>query len=265
MVTADEAPVPVGFGPCPCGYRSVNPAPAWAGPLAECLAWRPFSLEPGDVATALAALAAQGLSGYALTGPPCDCGLAAALRTAALAVEPAAGLAAAALLESFAARAAAYRRWRSLVSAGPDLHALQVFHARHKYLVMSRHVPTYRQLGRLLAAPELKLQEQAERVLDLTMAALRRPATRAGLANALAHIQGYLKRRLDAGERAELSAAIEAYRVGRAPLLASLALLQHHFQRHPDPYIEEQVLLRPHPAALALLDQAVSPPGETPP
>lgn len=258
MVTALDAPVPVGFGPCPCGWRGADPAPAWAGPLADCLAWRPFSLPSGDAATALAGLAAQGLCGYALTGAPCGCGLAAALRAASLPVEPAVGLAGAALLESFAARAAVYRRWRRLVETGLDLRALQLFHARHKYLVMSRHVPTYRQLGRLLAAPE-PLPEQAEHVLGLIMAALRRPATRAGLANALAHIQGYLKRQLDPAQRAELSAAIDAYRLGRAPLLAPLVLLQHHFRRHPDPYIEEQVLLRPHPAALALLDQATDP------
>lgn len=259
MVTALDAPVPVGFGPCPCGQRGVDPAPAWVGPLAECLAWRPFSPQPGDAATVLAGLAAQGLCGYALTGAPCGCDLAAALRAGSLPVEPAAGLAEAALLESFAARAAVYRRWRQLLEAGLNLRALQAFHARHKYLVMSRHVPTYRQLGRLLAAPESELQQQAERVLGLIMAAQRRPATRAGLANALAHIQGYLKRQLDPAQRAELSAAIEAYRLGRAPLLAPLALLQHHFRRHPDPYIEEQVLLRLHPAALALLDQATHP------
>ena len=264
MVTADEGPVPVGFGPCPCGRPGGDPAPAWAGPLAECLAWRSFSHPPGDAATVLAGLEAQGLCGYALTGAPCDCPLAAALGAASLPVESAVGLVRPALLESFAARAAVYRRWRRLMTAGLSRSALQVFHARHKYLVMSRHVPSYRQLGRLLAAPE-PLTRQAEHVLGLTMAALRRPATRAGLVNALAHIQGYLKRRLDAGERAELNAAIEAYRQGTAPLLASLALLQHHFRRHPDPYIEEQVLLRPHPVALALLDQAANPPGEHPP
>jgi uncharacterized protein YbgA (DUF1722 family) len=113
-------------------------------------------------------------------------------------------------------------------------------------------VEIYRELGRLLAdAGRLPLQPLADRVIALVMAALKRPPTRRGYANALAHVGGYLKRRLSAAERAELGASIDLYRRGLAPLGAPLALLRRHFHRHPDAYIAQQVLLRDYADALA--------------
>ncbi len=128
-----------------------------------------------------------------------------------------------------------------------SLHALQIFYARHKYLIMARHIATYKELGRLLAQrSDGSIEALAEQMIALIMAALQRPAARAGNTNALQHIRGYLKRDLDKTESIALSEAIEQYRAGLVPLAAPLTLLRDHFKRYPDPYIEQQSFLRPY-------------------
>jgi len=48
-----------------------------------------------------------------------------------------------------------------------------------------------------------------------------------------------LKKQLDAVDKAELVACIDTYREGLVPLVVPLTLLQHHFRRHPAPWVEE--------------------------
>jgi uncharacterized protein YbgA (DUF1722 family) len=84
------------------------------------------------------------------------------------------------------------------------------------------------------------------------MAALKVKASRKKHANVLSHLQGYLKKRLDAADKAELVACIEDYRQGLVPLVVPLTLLQHHFRRHPVPWVAEQTYLTPYPAELML-------------
>jgi len=150
------------------------------------------------------------------------------------------------LRESFVLRVFTYRQWQCLCRDGLNRQALLQFYARHKYLVMSRDVPTYRRLGPLLAdAGAQPLPDLARRLIEMIMRALQKPATRGGHANALSHIRGYLKRRISAAEKAELSELIEQYRRGAVPLIAPLTLLRHHFRRHPDAYIERQIFMHP--------------------
>lgn len=156
------------------------------------------------------------------------------------------------LCESFVARVFTYSQWRELCRSGLTQRALQQFYARHKYLIMSRHVPTYRELGPLLATPTEAIDELAARVIGLIMTALRKPSTRAGHTNALQHICGYLKNDLSKEEKYELKELIEQYRIGHVPLVVPLTLLRHHFRQFPDTYIEQQLFMRPYPDALRL-------------
>jgi uncharacterized protein YbgA (DUF1722 family)/uncharacterized protein YbbK (DUF523 family) len=157
------------------------------------------------------------------------------------------------LRESFVARVFTLHHWHQLCRAGLTHHALLKFYARHKYLVMSRHVPTYQALGRLLAdAKREPLDTLAPQVIALIMEALKRPATRRGHTNVLEHIRGYLKRRITADEKQELGEVIEQYRSGVVPLVVPLTLLRHFFRRYPDAYIEQQVFMQPYPHTLGL-------------
>lgn len=152
--------------------------------------------------------------------------------------------------ESFVARAFTCRAWRELLRGGLTHGALQAFYARHKYLLMSRHIGSYRQIGQLLAEPlrgndGAALQALARQTIELVMAGLRRPATRGGHGNALAHIRGYLKHRLSAAEQVAFDEAVEWYRLGLVPLNTPLALLREYFERYPHAYIDQQVYMQP--------------------
>ena len=141
--------------------------------------------------------------------------------------------------------AAVCAQWREMRRDELTLPALQRFYAQYKYLVMSRHVATYKKLGRLLAQPGANsLETLAEQAIALILGALARPATRAGNVNVMLHIRGYLKRDLNKAQKLELSESIEKYRCGEVALAVPLALLRHHFEQYPNRYIEQQAFMR---------------------
>ncbi len=156
------------------------------------------------------------------------------------------------LRENFVTRTFAYAHWQTLIREGLTAARLIEFHSRYKYLLMAHSVPAYQQTGRLLANLKSDLPGIAGRYISLLMQGLARPASRGGHANVLAHLQGYLKRVLDAPSRQELAELISAYRRGEQPLLAPLAVLRHHLGRHPDTYVLYQTYLDPHPSTAAL-------------
>jgi uncharacterized protein YbgA (DUF1722 family) len=84
------------------------------------------------------------------------------------------------------------------------------------------------------------------------MAALRTVATPRRHANVLHHMLGYLKRALDADEKAELLGLIDEHRQERVPLVVPLTLMRHHVRRHRVAYLEGQTYLEPHPRELSL-------------
>ncbi len=156
------------------------------------------------------------------------------------------------LRENFVTRTFAYAHWQALEKAGLTRGRLIEFHSRYKYLLMAHSVPAYQEAGRLLSNLKEDFDGKARRYINVLMTGLASPASRGGHANVLAHLQGYLKRELDSTSRQELAALIQAYRQGEQPLLAPLALLRHHFRRHPDEYITYQSYLDPHPEAAGL-------------
>ncbi|MEM8765941.1 MAG: DUF523 and DUF1722 domain-containing protein [Pseudomonadota bacterium] len=156
------------------------------------------------------------------------------------------------LRENFVTRTFAYAHWQALEKAGLIRGRLIEFHSRYKYLLMAHSVPAYQEAGRLLSNLKEDFDAKAQRYINVLMTGLASPASRGGHANVLAHLQGYLKRELDSTSRQELAALIQAYRQGEQPLLAPLALLRHHFRRHPDEYVTYQSYLDPHPEAAGL-------------
>ncbi|MCO4774071.1 MAG: DUF1722 domain-containing protein [Deltaproteobacteria bacterium] len=157
------------------------------------------------------------------------------------------------LRENFITRVFAYRRWQELRAGPAGVAELQQFHASHKMLLLAHNQAGYRRLGRLVAAAR---SEGLDTALDAYgegfMATLRRNATPRSHSNVLDHLAGYLKRSIDAGDRAELREVIDRYRRGLLPLVVPLTLLRHHFRRHPRGWVDQQVYLDPHPAELML-------------
>ncbi|NLY12038.1 MAG: DUF1722 domain-containing protein [Gammaproteobacteria bacterium] len=157
------------------------------------------------------------------------------------------------LRENFITRVFAYAQWQELISSGLSRKKLYDFHARYKYQLMANSPADCSALGRLLASNhQLRLGILANQYFSLFMSALKKIANRGSHTNALQHISGYIKHALSAEEKSELQTLITQYRTGIVPLIVPLTLLKHHFNRHPDRYIAEQVYLQPHPENLSL-------------
>lgn len=110
--------------------------------------------------------------------------------------------------ENFTTRIFTYQKWLDLKAEGLTRHKLIQFHSAHKYLVMSHHVESYRELGRLLGRADIGLEEQSERYISGLMQALKHKASRRSHTNTLQHLQGYFKRQLDEHKRRELTQEI---------------------------------------------------------
>lgn len=155
--------------------------------------------------------------------------------------------------ENFVERVFAYHRWKEFLTTGPRAKDLVAFHARHKLTLSSHSDQMYRKLGQLVAgAGRRRMDGLLEEYGRLFMEALRARATAAKHANVLFHIMGFLKRAIDSGDKAELVASIENYRMNLVPLVVPLTLLKHHLRRHPVPWVMDQVYLNPYPAELML-------------
>ncbi len=157
------------------------------------------------------------------------------------------------LRENFIMRVFVYHHWQQMVASGLTVARLQAFHADHKYLVMAHNQAAYKRMGKMLAditADNVKVVSCL--YMEELMTALRRPATRRSHVNVLQHLLGYLKKQLDAQDKAEMLEVIGQYGDGVVPLIVPITLLKHHFRRHPHNYIERQVYLTPHPQELML-------------
>ena len=159
------------------------------------------------------------------------------------------------LRENFIQRVYIYSRWHKLMTQAVSMKSLTLFHAQHKYIYMSHNQLMAKQLGSWLAENHKSdLATLTRQYLSKMTILLKHPATRKNHVNTLQHIQGYLKKYLDADDKRELTTNINQYREGLLPLIVPITLLRHHFRRHPNNYISDSYYMQPHPAELTLLN-----------
>jgi len=157
------------------------------------------------------------------------------------------------LRENFIQRVYVMYRWKSLLADGLTVGGLVDFHSRHKLILMSHCQQTYRELGPVVAAARKHtVADLAPDYIQRLMDALKKRASRGNHVNVLQHIQGYLKNDLDADDRAELTESISNYHNGLVPLIVPITLLNHHFRRNPDEYIQRSWYMQPYPAEMCL-------------
>ncbi|NIF28598.1 DUF1722 domain-containing protein [Pantoea sp. Tr-811] len=158
------------------------------------------------------------------------------------------------LRENFISRVYAYADWQQVLAGGLSRGALVRFHSRYKYLLMANNPQAYRELGRLLGTlrREDDPNEVGPRYFSLLMQALRRCASRGTHCNVLQHLSGYFKDALSQQDKDELQQLISQYQQGVVPLVVPLTLLKHYLRKHPDPYLQQQAYLQPHPDDLGL-------------
>lgn len=157
------------------------------------------------------------------------------------------------LRENFINRIYVFQRWQQLNHHALTAGRLIDFHTDHKYMVMAHSQAAYQRLGKLLSdLSGNNLQTIADIYIEELMTTLRRRVNRKRHVNVLQHILGYLKKRIDSEDKAELTASIEAYRRGETPLIVPITLLRHYFRNHQDRYMARQHYLAPYPESLGL-------------
>lgn len=158
------------------------------------------------------------------------------------------------LRENFVERVFAYARWKQIVRDDPTPANLIRFHASQKLTLMAHSVEGARELGRIVAGVDTR--NVGERIDAYGRAFLRVMsivATTRRHTNVLQHLMGYLKNQLQAEHKQELLEVIEDFRLGLAPLVAPLTLLNHHLRNHPVPaWVRQQTYLDPYPKEMVL-------------
>lgn len=159
------------------------------------------------------------------------------------------------LRENFIGRVYIYARWKEMFKQRVTVSQLQAFHANHKYIFMSHDQTRAKSLGALLTGnKEDSFELLTFKYFTEMMSLLKVTATRSNHVNTLQHIQGYLKRDLDADDKQELNTVIADYRQGLLPIIVPITLLRHHFRKHPNDYITKSFYMSPHPGELMLLN-----------
>ena len=157
------------------------------------------------------------------------------------------------LRENFIENICVMKRWRETLSRGKTARNLVDFHSRHKYLIMSHSVDSYRRMGKLVArSAEIEADILYRDYLEMLQTSLRQKATVPKHINVLQHIFGYFKKQLSAEEKQEVLSIFESYRARQIPLIVPITLLNHFVRKYQQPYLQLQVYLNPHPVELSL-------------
>jgi uncharacterized protein YbgA (DUF1722 family) len=223
--------------------------------------------------TRLDELAAENLSGYVLKKNSPSCGMqgvkvvdpsgaargegrglfaeALIARFPNLPIEEEGRLADPAVRGHFVERVFAHRRLRDFFDGQWTAAGLIEFHTAHKMSLLSHSAAGYDALGRLVALvsqmPRTAMRTQYERGFMTTLAGVATPGRHTDV---LMHMAGHLKKVLPANFKAELLAAIDAYRLGRVPLTTPLDLIRRHAHAHDVSYLAAQTYLAPVPPEL---------------
>jgi uncharacterized protein YbgA (DUF1722 family)/uncharacterized protein YbbK (DUF523 family) len=157
------------------------------------------------------------------------------------------------LRENFIEAVFVLRRWRETLRSGKTMGNLVDFHTRHKLLLLAHNPAIYREMGRMVAEgkkvpPDKLFADYEERLV----AALRLKTTVKKNINVLQHLLGYFKKELSADEKQELLDIIDQYRQGNVPLVVPVTLVNHYVRKYEQPYLRQQVYLKPHPVDLKL-------------
>lgn len=156
-----------------------------------------------------------------------------------------------AVREHFVERLYAHARLRELFSGEWTPGDLVAFHSRHKLQILAHDPAGYRAMGRIVAEagtrPRAELEADYRRAFGKVLAA--RP-TRGRHTNALMHVLGPMRSRLDQDRRRAVAAAIDAYYRGEVPLDAPIALLRETAEAVRHTYLSQQTYLDPYPADL---------------
>lgn len=153
-----------------------------------------------------------------------------------------------ALRAQFSRAIHSHRRWRTLLGARPTRWALESFHARHRYVLLSRHPGRAHELGRLVAgAPAASIVDLADSYRRGFFELLRIAPSRSAQVNALEHMAGYLRGGASESERERVGGAIDRFKRGEGTEGEALACLRAAAKARGIRDLLEDVYLFPEP------------------
>ncbi len=158
-----------------------------------------------------------------------------------------------ALRENFIEQIFAMKRWRDTLAKPKKVGAVVDFHTKHKLLLLSHSPVHYRSMGKLVAgAKKLSIDALYRQYETLLVEALRLKPTKKKHTNVLQHMMGYFKKDLTADEKQEILEILDDYKNELVPLIVPVTLFNHYVRKYGQPYLAQQVYLKPHPTELKL-------------
>jgi uncharacterized protein YbgA (DUF1722 family)/uncharacterized protein YbbK (DUF523 family) len=178
-------------------------------------------------------------------------------RFALLPVEDEAGLHDPALRDNFIESIFTLKRWRDLVKQRPEPEDFIQFHSRHKLLFMAHSVSNLRSMGKMVSEINncaiTLFQAQFQ---DLLLKTLKIKPTVGKHVKALMHALGYFKKLLLPDEKREILEIVESYKLGRAPLIAPIILMNHYVRKYEILFLKDQYYFKPDPIEWRLRNHA---------
>ena len=157
------------------------------------------------------------------------------------------------LRENFLEHVFVYSRWQEHIKSGVSVATLQLFHQKHKYVLMSHSPAILKKMGSMVARVDSKtLESVCEEYLNLLTEAMRELATIKKHRNVLEHIAGYFKDDLSSDEKVEVGEQIQKYYDKLVPLIVPVTLLSHYVRKYDKEYLAEQYYINALPAELML-------------
>ncbi len=130
----------------------------------------------------------------------------------------------------------------------PRVRALQEFHKQHKFILLAHGPSPLRRLGRIAAtAKQESITESLAAYRAAFFEALSATPKPSTMADALTHLYGFLKDKIDGRQKQLLRSAIEEFRLGTTPLLVPLSMLKFANELVGSAYVTSQALLAPYP------------------
>ena len=134
-----------------------------------------------------------------------------------------------------------------------SINELLKFHKEIKYTLMSHSPKILKEMGFLVAnSTSNKIEDIFSKYYELLKNCISVYSTRKSHKNVLDHIQGYFKKNLVKGEKAELKELINNYFNGLVPLIVPVTLINHYVKIYEEEYLSTQYYLNPPPLELML-------------
>lgn len=153
--------------------------------------------------------------------------------------------------ENFISTVYAYHEWQTTVEKAPTAASLINFHHRYKYHLLAHCEVSGNELGKLLSDVSNKnIHDIASQYISLFMKTMRLPVSRKGQTNVLVRLHHFLKRKMNDGEKRELTSLIGHYRNGVVPLIVPMTLVKYFTSKYESAL--SSAILDPYPMELGL-------------